>query len=137
MSDPNVDNQLPIDSSGARDLVGYRSSFPDDITGACSLEVGQQHLNRLGQLHGGFVAMLLDNACGVAVRNMIGDVHTAIITVSMSVNFLAAVRSGSVVATGRVTGGGKRLKFVEAQLKDDAGVLLATGSAVFKILNKS
>lgn len=137
MADQKMENQLPIDGSGARNLVGYRSLILDDDIGACELDVGPQHLNRLGQLHGGFVAMLLDNACGVTVRNTIGNVQTAIITVSMSVNFLAGVRSGSIMATGRVTGGGNHLKFVDAELKDESGRLLATASAVFRVLGKS
>ncbi len=125
---------LLIDRSGARDLVGYRSAMPDEGSGACSLEIGPQHLNRLGLLHGGFVSMLLDNGCGVAVRNVLGDVDTRAITVSLSVNFISGANSGRVTATGRVTGGGRSLKFAEAELRDESGHLLATASATFRIL---
>lgn len=125
---------LPIDMSGARELVGYRSSL--DGGGSCSLEIGPQHLNRLGLLHGGFVSMLLDNGCGVAIRNAIGNTDAGAVTVSLSVNFIAGAGSGRVTATGRVTGGGKSLKFAEAELRDDTGRLLATGSATFRIIQK-
>lgn len=84
---------LPIDMSGARELVGYRSSL--DGGGSCSLEIGPQHLNRLGLLHGGFVSMLLDNGCGVAIRNAIGNTDAGAVTVSLSVNFIAGAGSGA------------------------------------------
>ncbi|UCI31805.1 PaaI family thioesterase [Mesorhizobium sp. B4-1-4] len=127
---------MAIDRSGARELVGYRSSLPDCDRGACSLDVGPQHLNRVGLLHGGFISMLLDNGCGVAVRNMIGNVDAAVVTVTLSVNFIASVRSGRVTATGRVIGGGRSLKFAEAELRHEAGELLATCSAAFRVLDQ-
>ncbi|MFS4437470.1 PaaI family thioesterase [Paracoccaceae bacterium GXU_MW_L88] len=130
------DDRLPIDFSGACDLVGYRSSLTEGRGGACSLEVGPQHLNRVGLLHGGFVSMLLDNACGIAIRNEIGDIDAALVTMTLSVNFLSGVSEGRVVATGRVVGGGRSVKFAEAELKDDAGRLLATGHTSFKIIGK-
>lgn len=125
---------LPVDLSGARALVGYRSFLPDDTSqGACSLDIGPQHLNRLGLLHGGFVSMLLDNGCGVAVRHSLGDIDATVVTVTLTVNFVSAARSGRVIATGRVTGGGRSLKFAEAELRHQSGRLLATATATFKV----
>lgn len=126
--------RLPIDLSGAGDLVGYRSSRQGG--GSCSLEVGPQHLNRLGLLHGGFVSMLLDNGCGVALRLALGDMEADVVTVSLTVNFIASVSEGRVTATGRITGGGRSLKFAEAELRGADGRLLATASATFKVINR-
>lgn len=126
----------PVDHSGARTLVGYQSSMPDDGRGECGLDVEPRHLNRMGVLHGGFISMLLDNGCGVAVRNMMGGPDIAVVTVTLAVNFMASVRSGRVTATGRVTGGGRSLKFAEAELRDESGQLLATATATFKIVRK-
>lgn len=129
-----TEDLLPIDQSGARELVGYRSSM--EGTGSCSMVVGPEHLNRLGLLHGGFVSLLLDNGCGVAVRKALGDIEAAAVTVTLSVTFIAGVSAGRVTATGRVTGGGRSLKFAEAELHDAEGRLLATGVATFRILEK-
>lgn len=131
-----ADDLLPIDRSGARELVGYRSFLPDDQTGACSLEIGPQHLNRMGVLHGGFVSMLLDNGCGTALRNHLGDVDSGVVTVSINVNFIAGASEGRVTATGRVTGGGRSLKFIEADLRAEDGRLLATATAIFRVVKK-
>lgn len=130
------DHLLPVDHSGARALVGYRSAMPEDGSGVCSLDIEPRHLNRLGLLHGGFVSMLLDNGCGIAVRNAIGDPNATVVTVTLSVSFISAARSGRVTATGRVTGGGTSLKFAEAELRHQSGLLLATATAAFKIAGR-
>lgn len=134
--DDGEGERLPIDRSGACDLVGYRSSFAGEGRGACALEIRPRHLNRLGLLHGGFVSMLLDNGCGIAVRNELGDSDAAVVTMTMSVNFIVGVREGRVVATGRVVGGGRSTKFAEAELRDESGQLLATGAATFRVVRK-
>jgi len=118
-----------IDISGASELVGY-TSFGND-GGRCELMVGPQHLNRIGLLHGGFVSTLLDNACGIAVRAESGDLEAIVVTASLQVSFIASVDRGRIVATARVRGGGRRQKFVEAELHDEDGRLLATASALF------
>ncbi|MFD1796759.1 PaaI family thioesterase [Paracoccus aurantiacus] len=131
----NGGGQLPpdVDGSGASDLVGYRSYWPGEVGGACSLEVGPQHLNRLGILHGGFVSMLLDNGCGIAVRNAVGNADAVVVTVSIAINFIDSVSEGLVTATGHVAGGGKSMKFAEAELRDATGRLLASATATFRV----
>lgn len=128
---PRVD-----EASGCRDLIGYVSYLPDDNAGACSLDVGPG-TSTVWVFYMGIVSMLLDNACSLAVRNAIGSIQTTVVTINLSVNFLAAARSGFVTATGRVTGGGKSVKFVDGELRDGTGRLLATCSAAFRVLGKS
>ncbi|WBU59224.1 PaaI family thioesterase [Paracoccus albus] len=132
----HAESAIPMDQSGVRDLVGYRSYLPDNVRGACSLGVGPQHLNRIGMLHGGIVSMLLDNCCGIAVRNSVGDIDAAVVTVSMAVNFIDSANEGLVTATGYVTGGGRSMKFAEGELRDASGRLLATCNATFKVFIK-
>ncbi|SDF02619.1 uncharacterized domain 1-containing protein [Paracoccus isoporae] len=126
-------SDLPLDFSGASGLVGYLSWLPE-TGGACSMEIGPQHLNRLGNLHGGFVCMLLDNGCGTAVRREIGQIDARVVTASLTVHHVDAVSAGRVTARGRVTGGGQTTKFAEAELRDTAGRLIATARAVFAVM---
>ena len=73
---------LLADDSGAGGLIGYRSFDAGDGIAACTLRLGPQHMNRLGVLHGGIVAMLLDNASGLAVRKFSRDKENPAVTVS-------------------------------------------------------
>lgn len=136
-SDPvTPEDSIAMDHSGARELIGYRSFDAGNGVAACALRLGPQHLNRLGVLHGGLVAMLLDNAAGLAVRTFSRDKETPAVTVSMAVNYIAAAKADEVTATARITGGGRSLKFADAQLHDQDGKLLATASGAFKLLKK-
>ncbi|MBR9763349.1 MAG: PaaI family thioesterase [Rhodobacteraceae bacterium] len=124
---------LPPDTSGIRAHMGYRSSAGELEEGVCELEIGPQHLNMHGLLHGGVVSMLLDNACGVAIRRQFPNDAFKGVTVTLNVNFVCGATGGTVRATGRITGGGRSLKFAEAVLRDEEGQVMATGSATFRI----
>ncbi len=99
------------------------------------LEVGPQHLNRNGTLHGGIHAMMLDAAAGFsASRHLAGQAVdiVPVVTLSLTTHFLAAGGQGQVIAMGQVTGGGYKIIYAEAEIRDADGTLLSKGSGVFK-----
>jgi uncharacterized protein (TIGR00369 family) len=99
--------------------------------GACrlALPLEPRHLNRQASLQGGVTATLLDAACGYAGLQESGA-HA--VTLSLSINYLARTAEGEVTATGRVTGGGRRVYFASAELHDGTGRLLATAQGAFQ-----
>ncbi len=99
----------------------------------CVLEISDVVRNRGGLLHGGVSATLLDTASGITAALACDDQGlTPFVTLSLTVNYLASVRSGTVRATGRITGGGRATKFVSCQLTDSDGRLIASSTGVFK-----
>ena len=90
----------------------------------------ESHYNPIGSVHGGFVATLLDSVCGCAVQTTL-PAGTAYTSLDLSVNFLRGLTSdtGRVIATGRVTKPGTKAAFVEADLRDADGRLLATATS--------
>jgi len=86
--------------------------------------------NPIGSVHGGFFATLLDSVCGCAVQSTLpaGQAYTSL---DLNVSFLRGITSdtGRVVAEGRVTKPGSRAAFVEADIKDAEGRLLATATS--------
>ncbi|NRB05590.1 MAG: PaaI family thioesterase [Rhodobacteraceae bacterium] len=129
------DNGIIRDETGAQTLLGYIVDISDgDGKGRCHLDIGPQHGNRHGMLHGGVISCLLDNAMGYAA-SLTGDPEgqTKFLTVSMSTNYIGAAPQGMrVTATGTVRGGGKSTVFVDGELHDTEGRLLATGTGVYK-----
>ncbi len=126
------------DETGAQTLLGYVVDISaKDGRGRCVLDIGSQHTNRHGGLHGGIIACMLDNAMGYAA-SLSGDPdgQTKFMTVAMNTQFIAPVQEGRITATGSVTGGGRKLVFVEGELHDHAGRLLATASGVFKRISE-
>jgi len=120
------------DETGAQTLLGYVVDLTDGVARSI-LEIGPQHTNRHGGLHGGIMAAMLDNAMGYAAAlHFDPEATPTVMTVSMTTSYLAPVREGAVTATGTVTGGGRSLLFVDGVLRSDDDRVLATASGVFK-----
>lgn len=122
------------DETGAQSLIGYvvDISHPDAF-GQAWLDIGPQHLNRNGVLHGGIQSLLLDSACGVAGSLSVDASGTApFLSVSMITQYVAPAPGGRVTAVAKITGGGRKLMFMSGELHDDNGVLIATCSGVYK-----
>lgn len=122
------------DETGAQSLLGYVVDITaGDGTARCHLDIGPQHTNRHGGLHGGIVSCMLDNAMGYAAALTGDDAgKTLFVTVSMTTQYLAPVRGDRVTATGNVAGGGRSTIFAEAELTDETGTVLATSTGVYK-----
>jgi len=121
--------------SGAQDLVGYKIDLSDPAGGAVvRLTVEAKHLNRNGTLQGGIHAMLLDAAAGFAAsRQLAGQGNIVpVVTLSLNAHYLAPADQGEVIARGHVTGGGRKIIYAEAEVRDADGTLLSRGSGVFK-----
>jgi len=123
---------LPSESL-AQKLIGYELEVEGDTVGLCHLDVGPQHLNTQGIVHGGILSVLLDTASGVTTRLSIDPATLPpVMTVSLTINYLGPARIGKITARGKVTGGGRKMVFAEAVLTNAAGDVLATSSGVFK-----
>ena len=123
--------------SGAQSLVGYAIDLSDPAGGAVvTLDIEDRHLNRNGTLQGGIQAMLLDAAAGFAAsRHLAGEAPeiVPVVTLSLTANYLAPARLGQrVTATGRVQGGGRKVVYANADIRDGDGALLSQGHGIFK-----
>jgi uncharacterized protein (TIGR00369 family) len=126
------DDRRITGDTGTQKLVGYVIDLTDGKVARCWLDVGPMHLNRHHVLHGGIASMLLDTASGFAASLSVdAGARVPFLTVSLSVGYLAPGRPGLVTAQGRVTGGGRRLVHVAADLRHADGTLIATSTGVF------
>ena len=134
MTEPDPEPGIIRDETGAQRLVGYVLDVgAGDGTARCWLDLDARHLNRHQRLHGGIATMMLDNASGAAGSlSMDPSGRHPWLTLSMNVNFLAPGLPGRVTAIARITGGGRRTKFVEAELRHEDGTLIATSTGVFQ-----
>jgi uncharacterized protein (TIGR00369 family) len=97
---------------------------------------GEQHLNPIGSVHGGFAATLLDSALGCAVHTTL-PAGVGYSTLELSVNLVRGITpaTGPVLASGRVLHEGRRTATAEAQLTaEDGGALLAHAKTTCLIL---
>jgi uncharacterized protein (TIGR00369 family) len=96
-----------------------------------------RHYNPIGSVHGGYAAILLDSAMGLAVHSMLppGVGYT---TLEFKVSFIKGMTkdTGPVRTEGRTLNVGRRAATAEARITDGQGRLLAhatTTCLVFEI----
>lgn len=95
---------------------------------------GSENLKQVyGNIHGGFIAMAVDAAAGVAVNNLIGPDHGAV-TLELKVNYLLPVGGDSdVYAFANVVKGGKRIITCTVEVFNNNGDLAAIGITTFML----
>jgi uncharacterized protein (TIGR00369 family) len=92
----------------------------------------ERFTNPAGVLQGGFLAACCDSAMGAASVTWVQDRKVFSANVELKISFLAPVHpGGSLTCTSRVIAGGRRVAFVEAELTDDSGRLVAKASSTY------
>ena len=92
------------------------------------MEADQRHHNPMGTLHGGIYRDLADAAMGYAYAATLGE-GESFTTVELKINFLRAVRQGKLTAEAQVVKAGSALGYVECDVTDHAGKLVARASS--------
>ena len=98
------------------------------------MEVRPDMHNGVGWLQGGMLAAIADEAMALAIYPMLGP-GEGIATISESTSFIRGVRSGGIVAEGRVIRKGRRVAFTESEvcLADAEKTVLSRTSAAFAV----
>lgn len=93
-----------------------------------AFNAGPDLCNMWGGIQGGMVAAMLDDVMSLAVGLDLewGQISP---TLELKVSMLNAARPGRIIGTGRVIKRGKSVGFIEGELADEEGRLLATGSS--------
>ncbi len=92
------------------------------------LEADERHHNPLGTLHGGVYCDLADAAMGYAYASTLGEDET-FTTIELKINFLRAVRKAAITAEARVVKAGSTIGYLECDVKDQAGKLIARAAS--------
>ena len=86
-------------------------------------------------VQGGFITGMLDSAMAHAVFG-VEKGWVILPTLEIKVSFLEAAHPGSLTATATVVRIGKSVAFLEAELHDDDGRLLATATSTTRVIRK-
>lgn len=92
------------------------------------MEVDERHHNPMGTLHGGIYCDLADAAMGYAYAATLVE-GEAFTTIELKINFLRAVRKATLTAEARVVKAGGTLGYVECDVKDQTGKLVARAAS--------
>jgi uncharacterized protein (TIGR00369 family) len=111
---PIMQNVEPFDSTAETGHVVFHS-VP-----------GFRHYNPIGSVHGGYAAILLDSAMGLAVQSTL-PAGTGYATLEFKISFVRGMSetSGVIRTEGRVLNAGRRVATAEARITDAKDRLLA------------
>ena len=114
----------------AAELLGWElvSEDPEAGTIEIAFHPDARMLNPQGTAQGGFVAAMLDDTMGPALVSMSGGTLMPS-TIDLNVSFLRPVRPGRVIGRGRVVKAGRSVVFLEGELYDEAGNVLARATS--------
>lgn len=112
------------------ETVGMRLTHVDQakMTARYEFEAKPEFANPTGAIQGGFIAAMMDEAMS-ALAIITSNVTMNAPTLEMKVSFLRPLFIGKATAEARVLKWGKSTCFIEAELFDPAGQLVAKASA--------
>ena len=114
--------------------VGLRLESLEPDTATLALGYHEAIETVPGLVHGGAISTLVDTAATLASWSTPdGSVPSAGTTVGMTVDFLRAARGIDLRAVARVVKRGRSLCFVDVEVADPGGELVAKGLVTYKV----
>ena len=128
-----VEGRAPLPK--ASELLGWSLHSIDTGAGTIVVrfEAREAFTNPVGNIHGGFLAAMLDDTMGPALVATLPPGQFAP-TLEMKISFFQPAKVGVLWGHGRVVSRGRSIAFVEADLTDDGGRLVARASATARII---
>lgn len=100
------------------------------------LEIGPEHLQAYGIVHGGVHSGVIETVASVGAALAALRRGQSVVGLENHTSFLLAVREGKLRATARPLMRGRRTQVWEATVTDDAGRTVATGQVRFIVLEQ-
>jgi uncharacterized protein (TIGR00369 family) len=124
---PNLVELVNARLGGFDCLVDLRFTHvaPDRVE--ATVEIGPQHLQAYGIVHGGLLSTLVETTCsvGAAIAGMSQGLSA--VGLENSTSFLRGVRSGTLHTVATPVRAGRRTQLWEAVVTDQTGRTVATG----------
>ncbi|MFA5415780.1 MAG: PaaI family thioesterase [Methanoregula sp.] len=115
-------------------LMGIEVVHVEPGKAVLKMDVRPDMHNGVGWLQGGMLAALADEAMALALYTLLAE-HEGIATISESTSFIKGVRQGVICAEGRVVRKGRRVAFMEGDVRTDdkEKTILSHTSAAFAV----
>lgn len=109
-------------------LVGFEAKEIADGRAVATLAAGPQHANPMGTLHGGILCDIADAAMGMAFASTLAP-DESFTTIELKINFFRPVWEAQLRAEGKVVRRGSAIGYMECEISDEAGRLIAKASS--------
>ena len=116
-------NDVPV----AR-LIGFEAKEIAEGRATVTLAAGSQHANPMGTLHGGILCDIADAAMGMAFASTLAP-EESFTTIELKINFFRPVWEALLKAEGKVVRRGQSVGYVECEVTDERGRLIAKAAS--------
>lgn len=123
-------NDVPI----AR-LIGFEAKEIVEGRAVVTLSAGPQHANPMGTLHGGVLCDIADAAMGMAFASTLAS-DESFTTVELKINFFRPIWEAQLKAEGKVVRRGRSIGYVECEVTDERGRLVAKAASTCLALKR-
>jgi uncharacterized protein (TIGR00369 family) len=130
MAPPDAQVQVPPNCDLTLGMVCIDKAEPGRTVWRMTAD--ERFANPTGIVQGGFVAAFADSAMGAASLTYARERKVFSANAELKVSFLKPAKLGSVLTcTAWVLSGGSRAAFVEAEVVDDAGRMVAKATSTY------
>lgn len=121
-------NEMPVGR-----LIGFEATEAGDGRAIVALAAGAQHANPMGTLHGGVLCDIADAAMGIAFASTLSP-DESFTTIELKINFFRPVWKALLKAEGKVVRRGTSVGYVECEITDENGKLVAKAASTCMVL---
>ena len=115
------------------ELIGFAPTRVE--LGECDMEMRaeRRHANPMGTLHGGILCDMADAAMGFALSTTLED-DESFTTLDITINFFKPIWESRIKAAARVTRRTRSIGFIECEITDEKGSLVAKSFSTCMVL---
>ena len=117
-----------LTSTPIAELIGFTIGEIGEGRAIVSFQPGPQHANPMGTLHGGVLCDVADAAMGMAFASTL-EADESFTTMDLHIHFFRPVWKAQLRAEARVIQRGKNAGYIECDLQDENGKLVAKASS--------
>jgi uncharacterized protein (TIGR00369 family) len=116
-------------------LLGFALTGVDAERGEveATFDATPQFLNSMGTVQGGFLAAMLDAALGAAIGCTL-PAGVVAPTLELKVSYLRPATAGRLTGRGRVVHRGSSIAFLDGELRNGDGEILATATSTARLI---
>ncbi len=134
MTDADLDTSDTPGDFPLRRFLGMDLSGDEPGVGHAHVDIGPDHLNPNGVVHGAVLFALVDTAMGKSTMSVVDEPGRYCASIEVSLRFIRPAVTGRITATATVVKRGRSVVHLESKVVEDDGRLVATAAGTFAIL---
>jgi acyl-coenzyme A thioesterase 13 len=119
-----------------RRFLGMELTGESPGLGVAHVDIGPEHLNPNGVVHGAVLFALVDTAMGKSTMSVVDEPGRYCASIEVSLRFIRPAVAGRLTATTTVVKRGRNVVHLEGRVAGDDERLVATAAGTFAILGE-